>query len=214
MYTFRTILKTPILDPDSVTRSNFTAVNRPPSFPLRQTFVRPPACRRCHVAMAPSCLRSARANVEKYERCDESASLPRAQAGEPAAAAPRPENRVDSMRVNPVVQVLKTPKKKKKYSLLLSDTRSERLSVWSGWHKANVKTVTRAVRPQYSLSLSLCVASRWASDSYRRSSMTASRVLPCLTKKKQKEFFFLHIFIFPPKAKQPESKRDAHIWEP
>lgn len=76
--------------------------------------------------MAPSCLRSARANVEKYERCDESASLPRAQAGEPAAAAPRPENRVDSMRVNPVVQVLKTPKK---YSLLLSDTRSERLSV-------------------------------------------------------------------------------------
>lgn len=208
MYTFRTILKTPILDPDSVTRSNFTAVNRPPSFPLRQTFVRPPACRRCHVAMAPSCLRSARANVEKYERCDESASLPRAQAGEPAAAAPRPENRVDSMRVNPVVQVLKTPKNTHCCWVI-------REASGCLCEAADTKQMSKQSLGQFGHNtLSLSVASRWASDSYRRSSMTASRVLPCFLKKKTERIFFLHIFIFPPTAKHPESKRDAHIWEP
>lgn len=208
MYTFRTILKTPILDPDSVTRSNFTAVNRPPSFPLRQTFVRPPACRRCHVAMAPSCLRSARANVEKYERCDESASLPRAQAGEPAAAAPRPENRVDSMRVNPVVQVLKTPKNTHCCWVI-------REASGCLCEAADTKQMSKQSLGQFGHNtLSLSVASRWASDSYRRSSMTASRVLPCFKKKKPERIFFLHIFIFPPTAKHPESKRDAHIWEP
>lgn len=189
MYTFRTILKTPILDPDSVTRSNFTAVNRPPSFPLRQTFVRPPACRRCHVAMAPSCLRSARANVEKYERCDESASLPRAQAGEPAAAAPRPENRVDSMRVNPVVQVLKTPKNTHCCWVI-------REASGCLCEAADTKQMSKQSLGQFGHNtLSLSVASRWASDSYRRSSMTASRVLPCFKKKKQKEFFF-YIFLY------------------
>lgn len=189
MYTFRTILKTPILDPDSVTRSNFTAVNRPPSFPLRQTFVRPPACRRCHVAMAPSCLRSARANVEKYERCDESASLPRAQAGEPAAAAPRPENRVDSMRVNPVVQVLKTPKNTHCCWVI-------REASGCLCEAADTKQMSKQSLGQFGHNtLSLSVASRWASDSYRRSSMTASRVLPCFFKKKQKEFFF-YIFLY------------------
>lgn len=208
MYTFRTILKTPILDPDSVTRSNFTAVNRPPSFPLCQTFVRPPACRRCHVAMAPSCLRSARANAEKYERCDESASLPRAQAGEPAAAAPRPENRVDSMRVNPVVQVLKTPKNTHCCWVI-------REASGCLCEAADTKQMSKQSLGQFGHNtLSLSVASRWASDSYRRSSMTASRVLPCFKKKKNRKNFFLHIFIFPPTAKQPESKRDAHIWEP
>lgn len=190
MYTFRTILKTPILDPDSVTRSNFTAVNRPPSFPLRQTFVRPPACRRCHVAMAPSCLRSARANVEKYERCDESASLPRAQAGEPAAAAPRPENRVDSMRVNPVVQVLKTPKNTHCCWVI-------REASGCLCEAADTKQMSKQSLGQFGHNtLSLSVASRWASDSYRRSSMTASRVLPCFKKKKkQKEFFFTYFYI-------------------
>lgn len=181
MYTFRTILKTPILDPDSVTRSNFTAVNRPPSFPLRQTFVRPPACRRCHVAMAPSCLRSARANVEKYERCDESASLPRAQAGEPAAAAPRPENRVDSMRVNPVVQVLKTPKNTHCCWVI-------REASGCLCEAADTKQMSKQSLGQFGHNtLSLSVASRWASDSYRRSSMTASRVLPCFKKKKKQK---------------------------
>lgn len=190
MYTFRTILKTPILDPDSVTRSNFTAVNRPPSFPLRQTFVRPPACRRCHVAMAPSCLRSARANVEKYERCDESASLPRAQAGEPAAAAPRPENRVDSMRVNPVVQVLKTPKNTHCCWVI-------REASGCLCEAADTKQMSKQSLGQFGHNtLSLSVASRWASDSYRRSSMTASRVLPCLKKKKNRKNFFFYIFLY------------------
>lgn len=209
MYTFRTILKTPILDPDSVTRSNFTAVNRPPSFPLRQTFVRPPACRRCHVAMAPSCLRSARANVEKYERCDESASLPRAQAGEPAAAAPRPENRVDSMRVNPVVQVLKTPKNTHCCWVI-------REASGCLCEAADTKQMSKQSLGQFGHNtLSLSVASRWASDSYRRSSMTASRVLPCFKKKKTERIFFFYIFLyFHLQQKQPESKRDAHIWEP
>lgn len=189
MYTFRTILKTPILDPDSVTRSNFTAVNRPPSFPLRQTFVRPPACRRCHVAMAPSCLRSARANVEKYERCDESASLPRAQAGEPAAAAPRPENRVDSMRVNPVVQVLKTPKNTHCCWVI-------REASGCLCEAADTKQMSKQSLGQFGHNtLSLSVASRWASDSYRRSSMTASRVLPCFKKKKTERIFF-YIFLY------------------
>lgn len=190
MYTFRTILKTPILDPDSVTRSNFTAVNRPPSFPLRQTFVRPPACRRCHVAMAPSCLRSARANVEKYERCDESASLPRAQAGEPAAAAPRPENRVDSMRVNPVVQVLKTPKNTHCCWVI-------REASGCLCEAADTKQMSKQSLGQFGHNtLSLSVASRWASDSYRRSSMTASRVLPCFKKKKNRNnFFFTYFYI-------------------
>lgn len=188
MYTFRTILKTPILDPDSVTRSNFTAVNRPPSFPLRQTFVRPPACRRCHVAMAPSCLRSARANVEKYERCDESASLPRAQAGEPAAAAPRPENRVDSMRVNPVVQVLKTPKNTHCCWVI-------REASGCLCEAADTKQMSKQSLGQFGHNtLSLSVASRWASDSYRRSSMTASRVLPCFKKKKTERIFFFTYF--------------------
>lgn len=60
---------------------------RPPDINLhspRPLSARPPA-RRGHVAMAPSCLRSARANVEKYQRCDESASAPRA--GAPTALA-------------------------------------------------------------------------------------------------------------------------------